>query len=193
MTSIMPASPKRFHGIRSELLPGERTFNVNMPMLYGDGERAFIKLQEEIMKISDDPTKFAWTPTENHGGGLFAPSPALFSNSSQIVRRRARFGLKGKNETTTFATTNEGFLFKLPMKPIIQCGTSARGLLWLGVLDWVDFGSMESLPIGIRFMSWDDDGPYAREGYTGLHLVGWTEISGIEFKSILVRPDYRRK
>lgn len=29
-------------------------FNVNMPMLYGEGEKAFIRLQEEIMKESDD-------------------------------------------------------------------------------------------------------------------------------------------
>ncbi|KAK0642137.1 heterokaryon incompatibility protein-domain-containing protein, partial [Cercophora newfieldiana] len=35
-------------------------FGVNMPMLYGEGEKAFIRLQEEIMKISSDHTLFAW-------------------------------------------------------------------------------------------------------------------------------------
>lgn len=29
-------------------------FGVNMPMLYGEGARAFLRLQEEIMKQSDD-------------------------------------------------------------------------------------------------------------------------------------------
>jgi hypothetical protein len=29
-------------------------FRVNMPMLYNEGERAFIRLQEEIIKHSDD-------------------------------------------------------------------------------------------------------------------------------------------
>jgi len=34
-------------------------FGVNMPMLYGEGDKAFFRLQEEIMKISDDHTIFA--------------------------------------------------------------------------------------------------------------------------------------
>ncbi|KAI0839494.1 heterokaryon incompatibility protein-domain-containing protein [Hypoxylon sp. FL0890] len=35
-------------------------FQVNMPLLYGEGKRSFIRLQEEIMKTSDDHTLFAW-------------------------------------------------------------------------------------------------------------------------------------
>jgi hypothetical protein len=35
-------------------------FGVNMPILYSEGDRAFIRLQEEIMRISDDDSIFAW-------------------------------------------------------------------------------------------------------------------------------------
>jgi hypothetical protein len=35
-------------------------FDVNMPMLYGEGQKAFIRLQEEIAKQSNDLTLFAW-------------------------------------------------------------------------------------------------------------------------------------
>jgi hypothetical protein len=35
-------------------------FNVNMPMLYGEGEKAVVRLQEEIIKVSDDHTIFIW-------------------------------------------------------------------------------------------------------------------------------------
>jgi len=36
-------------------------FDVNMPLLYGEGRtKAFRRLQEEIMKISEDETLFAW-------------------------------------------------------------------------------------------------------------------------------------
>ncbi|ORY68186.1 heterokaryon incompatibility protein-domain-containing protein, partial [Pseudomassariella vexata] len=35
-------------------------FNVNMPLLYGEGKRAFMRLQEEILKDTDDQTLFAW-------------------------------------------------------------------------------------------------------------------------------------
>ena len=34
-------------------------FNVNMPLLYGEGNWAFIRLREEIMKMSPDETLFA--------------------------------------------------------------------------------------------------------------------------------------
>lgn len=63
-------------------------FSVNMPMLYGEGARAFIRLQEEIMKISDDETLSAWTnpeasPDPEHE--LFATSPAFFADSGSYV------------------------------------------------------------------------------------------------------------
>ncbi|KAI0173833.1 heterokaryon incompatibility protein-domain-containing protein [Pestalotiopsis sp. NC0098] len=40
-------------------------FGVNMPLLYGEGHRAFIRLQEEIMRRSNDMTIFAWEATAN--------------------------------------------------------------------------------------------------------------------------------
>lgn len=33
-------------------------FGVNMAMLYGEGEKTFLRLQEEIMKHSDDQSLF---------------------------------------------------------------------------------------------------------------------------------------
>jgi hypothetical protein len=58
-------------------------FGINMPMLYGEGERAFLRLQEEILKISDDHTIFAWetrflSQSDDHYPSLLAPSPAVF-------------------------------------------------------------------------------------------------------------------
>ncbi|KAK3387946.1 heterokaryon incompatibility protein-domain-containing protein, partial [Podospora didyma] len=35
-------------------------FNVNLPLIYGEGEKAFFRLQEEIFRQSDDHTLFAW-------------------------------------------------------------------------------------------------------------------------------------
>lgn len=35
-------------------------FNVNMPLLYGEGNKAFHRLQEEILKGSNDLSLFAW-------------------------------------------------------------------------------------------------------------------------------------
>ena len=36
-------------------------FDVNIPLLYGEGSNAFLRLQEEIIRRSDDETIFAWT------------------------------------------------------------------------------------------------------------------------------------
>lgn len=38
-------------------------FDINMPTIYGEGPRAFRRLQEEIMKTSPDHTLFTWGPT----------------------------------------------------------------------------------------------------------------------------------
>ncbi|KAH7088930.1 heterokaryon incompatibility protein-domain-containing protein [Paraphoma chrysanthemicola] len=35
-------------------------FGVNMPLLYGEGRRAFMRLQEEIMRSTEDYTLFLW-------------------------------------------------------------------------------------------------------------------------------------
>ncbi|KAF2870379.1 heterokaryon incompatibility protein-domain-containing protein, partial [Massariosphaeria phaeospora] len=35
-------------------------FGVNMPLLYGEGNRAFRRLQEEIMRVREDYTLFTW-------------------------------------------------------------------------------------------------------------------------------------
>jgi hypothetical protein len=35
-------------------------FDVNIPLLYGEGRKAFIRLQEEILRVSADHSLFAW-------------------------------------------------------------------------------------------------------------------------------------
>jgi hypothetical protein len=35
-------------------------FDVNMPLIYGEGRRAFVRLQEQLLKQSDDASIFAY-------------------------------------------------------------------------------------------------------------------------------------
>lgn len=64
-------------------------FDVNMPMLYGEGgHKAFIRLQEEIMKRSDDQSLFLWRKIDQSYPsylGLLAPSPGEFVDSPDVV------------------------------------------------------------------------------------------------------------
>ncbi|KAI1452054.1 heterokaryon incompatibility protein-domain-containing protein [Annulohypoxylon moriforme] len=61
-------------------------FDVNMPLLYGEGSKAFIRLQEEIMKESSDESLFAWRSNEYYGttDGLLAKSPDVFKDSGDF-------------------------------------------------------------------------------------------------------------
>ncbi|KAK8093995.1 hypothetical protein PG997_000680 [Apiospora hydei] len=70
-------------------------FGVNMPMLYGEGAQAFVRLQEEIIRDNNDLTLFAWTAKmENQSAGqqdsstyrgILAQSPAEFAGLGNLV------------------------------------------------------------------------------------------------------------
>ncbi|KIM98221.1 hypothetical protein OIDMADRAFT_202037, partial [Oidiodendron maius Zn] len=60
-------------------------FGINMPLIYGERETAFIRLQEEVMRFSDDHSLFAWKSSDTRGG-LLATSPAAFVGSGNIVQ-----------------------------------------------------------------------------------------------------------
>jgi len=76
-------------------------FGVNMPLLYGEGRKAFARLQEEVLKISADQSLFAWglqskvatvneflrgfrAPSTSEMYGLLADSPSEFTFADRI-------------------------------------------------------------------------------------------------------------
>lgn len=61
-------------------------FDVNMPLLYGEGKKAFIRLQQEIVKISDDESIFAWRDRDLVNSGIFAQWPKAFAGSGNVIK-----------------------------------------------------------------------------------------------------------
>ncbi|KAJ5708403.1 heterokaryon incompatibility protein-domain-containing protein [Penicillium malachiteum] len=79
-------------------------FDVHMPLLYGEGDRAFLRLQEEILRSNDDVTIHLWSMPNPSGHArlnlrlkntyirslrehpLMAPGPQFFSNSLFATR-----------------------------------------------------------------------------------------------------------
>ncbi|KAL5613737.1 hypothetical protein FOVSG1_002800 [Fusarium oxysporum f. sp. vasinfectum] len=65
-------------------------FDVNMPLLYGEGAKSFIRLQEQILRQEEDYSMFAWTlqqdnpiaDSETSSTGFLAWSPSQFSKNS---------------------------------------------------------------------------------------------------------------
>lgn len=84
-------------------------FDVNMPLLYGEGNKAFIRLQLEILSRSDDESIFAWSNPrpEIPRPGLLAPAPECFADCGQI--RRGNFD----SDRPPHFMTNKGLQMQL--------------------------------------------------------------------------------
>ncbi|KAF7536121.1 hypothetical protein G7054_g4798 [Neopestalotiopsis clavispora] len=85
-------------------------FDINMPMLYGEGKKAFFRLQEEICRRSKDLTLFAWqarneSSTKYHG--LFAEHPRDFAGAHDLQISDARMPY-----TSELRLTNKGICLR---------------------------------------------------------------------------------
>ena len=61
-------------------------FEINMPLLYGEGDKAFLRLQAELVRKSNDQSILAWHPvtTVFNGGHMLALSPRDFAYSANL-------------------------------------------------------------------------------------------------------------
>ena len=91
-------------------------FDINMPLLYGEGPKAFLRLQHEILRTYHDYTIFAWTWMPSTGGestqdfGVLAPSPKAFSRSDVTAS-----ALGGDQDKAPYTITNLGLSIRLPV------------------------------------------------------------------------------
>lgn len=94
-------------------------FNVNMPLLYGEGTKAFIRLQEEIMKQTTDHSLFVWQDEDapdNKEYGLLAPSPRCFDKTYEVVPYQPW------ETRQPHAITNEGLSIHIPIVRALVSG-----------------------------------------------------------------------
>ncbi|KAF2488403.1 hypothetical protein BU16DRAFT_473820, partial [Lophium mytilinum] len=78
--------------------------DINMPLLYGEGEKAFQRLQEEIIKKYDDDSIFAWSCPQSSRStyrSILARSPSEFANSKGI-------SFFGSKNSEPYMMTNKG-------------------------------------------------------------------------------------
>ncbi|KAK0641893.1 heterokaryon incompatibility protein-domain-containing protein [Cercophora newfieldiana] len=83
-------------------------FGINMPLLYGEGRKAFRRLQEEILKVSDDHSILAFD-TDLSEGTLFAHHPSVFTRGRRIHPNFAH------KLTAPFSMTNAGLSISTPL------------------------------------------------------------------------------
>ncbi|KAF4344390.1 beta transducin [Fusarium beomiforme] len=101
-------------------------FNLNMPMLYGEGNKAFLRLQEAIVRQSKDQSillwcGMPWVAPQGFAPGCLAPSSAAFKDPIHILGRRVFNRVDKKYEAN--------FLGNMP--PMEISDTAIRTTLWL--------------------------------------------------------------
>lgn len=102
LASIAVAQKMSWAALRQTTRPEDEAycllgiFNVNMPLLYGEEEKAFRRLQEEIMKSTPDLSILAWTlhPSkqlisfqyQRYFCGVLADSPLSFAKCGSFMK-----------------------------------------------------------------------------------------------------------
>ncbi|OBS24588.1 hypothetical protein FPOA_05130 [Fusarium poae] len=118
-------------------------FDINMPLLYGEGNKAFIRLQEEIIRVSNDQSIFCWDWNRDHvpenWPSMLSPSPKTFENSGSYYRP------PWANDSLSYTTSNSGLSISLKLLTIAYTRTlwpttayrsfDSKGCRYLAVLD----------------------------------------------------------
>ncbi|KAL5372029.1 hypothetical protein DPSP01_013802 [Paraphaeosphaeria sporulosa] len=101
---------------------------INMPLLYGEGARAFERLQLEFMRTSTDHSLFSWkSPNDERGPrerGPLAVNPVEFVACQQVR-------LLERIHSRDFLMTNRGLRMRLPLIEV-QDGALAAVLDCMG-------------------------------------------------------------
>ncbi|KAL7935388.1 heterokaryon incompatibility domain-containing protein [Trichoderma chlorosporum] len=143
-------------------------FDINMPLLYGEGrDKAFKRLQEEIIRSTNDDSIYAWSYSEEqskkqHFWGLLADSPSAFrKNREGFVIKRARYLSRHSNHAAT--VSNSGLKVEFAIAPI---QLDASGTIFIAMLDCdmqKDSSSHALTPaILLQKTSWHSDSEFVR-------------------------------
>ncbi|KAH7399783.1 heterokaryon incompatibility protein-domain-containing protein [Cadophora sp. MPI-SDFR-AT-0126] len=130
------ASKRRTTRIEDEAYCLMGLFDINMPPLYGEGSKAFLRLQLEILRTSDDETIFAWMsePGDRLLRGLLAHSVANFSESSTFTQ-----GRKHPKYRPPYSVTNQGLRIDARLKALTDDPTLPQ-----------DYQKVYLMPINVR-------------------------------------------
>ncbi|KAI0196140.1 heterokaryon incompatibility protein-domain-containing protein [Xylaria flabelliformis] len=141
-------------------------FGVKMPLLYGEGSRAFRRLQEEIIKESNDQSILAYYQQHltSNIGRLFPSAPSMFVPNIE---------LQYKAEDSQIYFANGGLSVELRLCPcLIETVYRSKPSL-LGILDCVletDFLSRPGILLEQAYGN--DSSRYWRISPSALYIIG---------------------
>ncbi|KAI0023414.1 HET-domain-containing protein [Xylariomycetidae sp. FL0641] len=109
-------------------------FDIHMPMIYGEGGKSFIRLQEEIANRNSDLSLFAWRQADSSQElrGAFAKSVDEFSGCGNLKHR-----VRGASLEKEFTITNKGLRIETAL---VNVPSASDDLVWnLGVSERDDW------------------------------------------------------
>lgn len=86
-------------------------FDLNMDLRYGEGRKAFGRLQEMIISSSSDESIFAWRSKKFESSGLLAPWPDCFRHSGDIILQPDKIS----HARASYRMTSQGLQFPAPI------------------------------------------------------------------------------
>lgn len=88
-------------------------FDINMPLLYGEGSKAFQRLQEAIMSESNDLSLFLWHGWSCPKFGMLAASPSAFPGGTRIQNTPLKL-------SRGYTFNNAGLSIELKVQPLFR-------------------------------------------------------------------------
>ncbi|KAI3391559.1 hypothetical protein diail_7153 [Diaporthe ilicicola] len=168
-------------------------FDIHIPMLYGEGLHAFQRLQEEIMKVTDDSSLFAWglgrVWNSSEGSSILAPAPEYFEHCSDIkIMDLVDF------KRPSFHLSQQGLVVDLPIVQDRNFDNISHLILHCGIpTDANQKGSLVAVPIvSTRAVEshreWDADGNFIRPIWCTPMLVSTTFLdAATTARALIVR------
>lgn len=103
-------------------------FDIHMPLIYGEGFKSFIRLQQQIATENNDLSLFAWSDPQtscSSFSGILATSPDQFSHCSSLRMHTDQF-----ETIRELAITNSGLRMK---KSLLCADPDVHGAYLLGL------------------------------------------------------------
>ena len=129
--------------------------DVNMPMLYGEGKKAFHRLQLEIIRSSNDQSIFAWGSSVRIGS-ILADDPSVFEDCdgmelmdhNEFIKEFPELSSTNADNFDVFPITNRGIQIWMPLRRYRDSNSVFRAYL-----PCRNFG----VPVSINLVSWNSN------------------------------------
>ncbi|KAK3400035.1 heterokaryon incompatibility protein-domain-containing protein [Sordaria brevicollis] len=161
-------------------------FDVHMPLLYGEGQKAFKRLQLEIMRQCYDPSILAWASSDSYAviEGVLAHSPSMFESCGGITWIAADGVMGGDNYNNSDRKSHEpnnnsNFYHEIIGSSLLRMRVPVSDFNARHTDDhmvyrsyWNVFGSLEGSMVHVNNPSTEED-PFeiAEEGTTAADLI----------------------